>query len=113
VQGAGAITTALAAAAGCSVLGASLGGYADCDEGCMAALCAGAIKLLWRAALETPGMAGPLGEIVVNAAGPVQVDRDAAPVAWTADWLGSVRDGEGAAASVQGQARAASSKASP
>lgn len=109
---AGSIAAALAAAAECRVLGASLGGYGDCDEGCMAALCAGGLKLLWRAGVEGSGATGATGEIVVNAAGPAQVDRNAAPVAWTADWLGSIRDGEGAAASVQGQARAVSSEES-
>ncbi|WP_437320512.1 hypothetical protein [Sorangium sp. So ce385] len=102
------VPAALAAAAECAALGERLGGYAGCDSDCMAALCAGGLKLLWREGVEASKTAGILGEIVVNASGPAQVNSAAAPITWTADWLGTIRDGEGQEVSVEGQVNAVS-----
>ncbi|WP_437593246.1 hypothetical protein [Sorangium sp. So ce1000] len=102
------VPSALAAAAECRTLGELLGGYSGCASDCMATLCAGGLKLLWRAGVETSETAGMIGEIIVNASGPAQVNGAAAPLAWTADWLGTIRDGEGAEVSVEGQVNAVS-----
>ncbi|WP_437681325.1 hypothetical protein [Sorangium sp. So ce131] len=103
--GATSIPEALAAAALCEELGASLGGYVGCDQDCMAALCAGGLKLRWGAAMAEDG---PPGEIVVNALGPAEINSAAAPETWTARWLGTLSDGEGTATSVAGEASASS-----
>ncbi|WP_437281890.1 hypothetical protein WME90_15435 [Sorangium sp. So ce375] len=102
------VPAALAAAAECPTLGELLGGYPGCTGDCMATLCAGGIKLLWRAGLEASETAGMIGEIVVNASGPAQINSTAAPIAWTADWLGTIRYGEGEQVSVEGQVNAVS-----
>lgn len=102
------VPAALAAAAECSALGDLLGGYAGCNSDCMATLCAGGLKLLWREGTDASETAGLIGEIVVNASGPAQVNSAAAPIAWTADWLGTIRYGDGEEVSVEGQVNAVS-----
>ncbi|WP_437338232.1 hypothetical protein [Sorangium sp. So ce394] len=102
------VAAALAAAAECSALGERLGGYAGCDSDCMATLCAGGLKLLWREGVEASKTAGIVGEIIVNASGPAQVNSAAAPITWTADWLGTIRDGAGQEVVVEGQVNAVS-----
>ncbi|AUX41993.1 hypothetical protein SOCE26_034180 [Sorangium cellulosum] len=104
---AGSMPEALSAAAQCAELGASLGGYSGCDPDCMTALCAGGLKLRWHATMTQDG---PPGEIVVNALGPAEINSAAVPEVWTARWLGTLSDGEGAAASVAGDAHASSTE---
>ncbi len=86
----------------------SLGGYSDCSSDCMAMLCAGGLKLLWRAGTEASETAGMIGEIVVNASGPAQLNSSATPIAWTADWLGTIRYEHGEEVGVEGRVNAAS-----
>ncbi|KYF53882.1 hypothetical protein BE04_01510 [Sorangium cellulosum] len=74
----------------------------------MATLCAGGLKLLWREGVEASKTAGIIGEIIVNASGPAQVNSAAAPITWTADWLGTIRDGAGQEVVVEGQVNAVS-----
>ncbi|XXX81139.1 hypothetical protein WMF30_20485 [Sorangium sp. So ce134] len=105
------VPAALAAAAECPTLGELLGGYAGCNSDCMATLCAGGLKLLWREGMESPETAERSGKIVINASGPAQVNSTAAPITWTADWLGTVRYGEGKEVSVEGQVNAVSTDA--
>ncbi len=102
------VPAALADGAECSALGELLGGYAGCNSDCMAMLCAGGLKLLWREGMDASETAGLIGEIVVNASGPAQVNSAAAPIAWTADWLGTIRYGDGEEVSVEGQVNAVS-----
>ncbi|WP_437818970.1 hypothetical protein [Sorangium sp. So ce1078] len=102
------VPAALAVAAECSALGELLGGYAGCNSDCMATLCAGGLKLLWREGTEASETAGLLGEIVVNASGQAQVNSAAVPITWTADWLGTIRYGDGEEVSVEGQVNAVS-----
>ncbi|MGK3994611.1 hypothetical protein [Sorangium sp. So ce1024] len=95
------VPEALAAAADCATLGEALVGYAGCDGDCMAALCASALKIRWNDGLEALKKARQTGKIVVNASGRAQVNSAAAPVSWTADWLGAIRYGD-EEASVEG-----------
>ncbi|MCC6551438.1 MAG: hypothetical protein IT372_00265, partial [Polyangiaceae bacterium] len=101
---------ALAEAAQCPALGAALGGYAGCDAACMADLCVAGLSERWQMALDASALAGLVGGIGVSASGPAVVDQDAAPVGWSADWLGVISDGEGAPVTVQGQASAVASQ---
>ncbi|WP_437290782.1 hypothetical protein [Sorangium sp. So ce406] len=101
------VPTALAAAADCATLGEVLVGYSGCDSDCMATLCARGLKVLWHDGLEAQAKAGRTGEIVVNASGEAQVNSAAAPISWTADWLGTLRY-EGLEASVEGSVDAVS-----
>ncbi|WP_437717944.1 hypothetical protein WMF45_16945 [Sorangium sp. So ce448] len=105
------VPAALAAAAECQALGELLGGYSDCTSDCMAMLCAGGLTLLWRAGTEASETAGMIGEIVVNASGPAQLNSSAAPIAWTADWLGTIRYGGGEEVGVEGRVNAVSPEA--
>ncbi|XYI01810.1 hypothetical protein ACMHYB_19430 [Sorangium sp. So ce1128] len=102
------VPAALAAAADCPGLGELLAGYSGCTGDCMATLCAAGLKSRWRAGLEASKTAGMTGEIAVNASGRARVNSAAAPIDWTADWLGTIRYGDGADASVEGQVDAAS-----
>ncbi|WP_437737130.1 hypothetical protein [Sorangium sp. So ce1335] len=95
------IAEALADAADCATLGEALVGYAGCDSDCMATLCASGLKILWHDGQEALKRSRPTGEIVVNASGKAQVNSAAAPVSWTADWLGTIRYGD-EEASVEG-----------
>ncbi|MGK4005558.1 hypothetical protein WMF31_23230 [Sorangium sp. So ce1036] len=104
------IAAALAAAAECPALGAALGGYPGCNSTCMATLCARGLELRRLASMEAPDRAGPTGKLVVNASGHAQIDSTGAPMKWTADWLGTVRDGTDAEASVHGEASAVSTE---
>jgi hypothetical protein len=101
---------ALAAAADCETLGTLLGGYPACDESCMAALCAAGLEQRWNIGLDTSALAGRTGAISMNASGPAQVDDAAAPISWTADWLGTVSDGESPEVGVQGEESASPSE---
>ncbi|WP_437310539.1 hypothetical protein [Sorangium sp. So ce388] len=102
------VPSALAAAADCPRLGELLAGYSGCPSDCMATLCAAGLKSRWRAGLEVSKTAGMAGEIVVNASGRARVNSAAAPIDWMGDWLGTIRYGHGAEASVEGQVDAAS-----
>ncbi|WP_438010296.1 hypothetical protein WME89_17595 [Sorangium sp. So ce321] len=102
------VPAALAAAADCPRLGEVLAGYSGCTGDCMAMLCVAGLKSRWRAGLEASKTAGMTGEIVVNASGRARVNSAAAPIDWTGDWLGTIRYGDGAEASVEGQVDAAS-----
>lgn len=106
---AGSTSDALAAAMGCRKLGAVLDGYPACDESCMVTLCSAGIAQRWNLSVDASASAGIAGEISVNASGHAQVNDAAAPIAWTADWLGTFSDGESTEANVHGDASAVSS----
>jgi hypothetical protein len=101
---------ALAEAAQCQALGATLGGYPGCDGACLADLCLAAFAARWQLALDASALAGLVGGIGVSASGGATVDEDAAPTAWTAAWLGVISDGESAPVTFQGQATAVASQ---
>lgn len=105
---------ALAEAAQCQALGATLAGYPGCDEACLADLCLAALAARWQLALDASALAGLVGELGVSASGPATVDEDAIPITWSADCIGVISNGESEPVTVQGQASAlASPGASP
>lgn len=103
--GVASVAEALAQAAGCADLGAELQGYAECDPACLAALCEAGLAARWQLALDASAMAGLTGTVSIAASGPGTVDQDAVPVAWSAQWLGKISDGE-TEATVEGEAEA-------
>jgi hypothetical protein len=101
LPGAASMGDALAGAALCGDLAATLVGYPECDAGCLAGLCAAGLAARWEAALDAVPMPGLAGTVAISASGPGTVDQDAAPMGWSAEWLGKISDGENEA-TVQG-----------
>jgi hypothetical protein len=84
---------ALAQAADCTDLGATLGGYAGCDAGCIATFCTAALESAWipaATASPAPGSNGPA--LAITVVGQAQVDDEAAPSSVEGQWLGSLHD---------------------
>jgi len=88
---------ALAQAAVCSDLAASLGGTSACDVGCLADLCRAALTARWHVALDASAADQAVGTVEIGASGVVQVDDIATPIALSGTWLGKISDGETAA----------------
>lgn len=87
---------------GCNELAAALGGYPTCDVACVKQLCESALASRWEAGLSASSKAHLPGEITISSAtGTAQVDEDAAPVAFSAKWIGTFSNGV-IAASVAG-----------
>jgi hypothetical protein len=85
---------ALAAAADCDGLGATLGSFSKCDAGCVAGLCKQALASRWKAAIDASAEAWQIGEIKVAAVGTAKVDDEAAPLSFEGAWSGSLSDGQ-------------------
>ena len=90
----GYMADALAKAAACSDLGATLPGLDACDGGCLADLCRTALLTRWHDAMDVSAANDVVGTIEIDATGQIKVDDDALPVALMGNWIGSVSDGE-------------------
>ena len=91
---AGTMADALAKAAACSDLAASLGGFDQCDATCLASLCKAALSERWHHALDASATSGVAGTIDIDATGQIKVDDVAVPIALSGSWIGGVSDGE-------------------